>query len=243
MVDNLDMLRTSWYFVVLSLALSSLCVQPAVTNAQDDERLFTSSFRMRKTLLAWNASQEEDEPEEDDDPRLVTDRPHFSEASSLVGLGRVQLETGYTFFRDADAGTVVSTHSFPEPLLRMGVFADWFELRLGYNYLIEQTSTAAGPSSRVRGSDDMYLGAKLALAEQLGVLPEVAIFPQARIPTGSSAFTARQMLPGFNLAYSWKLNKLLELECNTQLNRRVDDVQHFYCLDNGSKTLAFRRIL
>jgi hypothetical protein len=64
---------------------------------------FESALRYRKTLLSWNTNVE---PREDDDNRLVTDRPHISEASSLVGLGRVQLETGYSYFRDANAGTV-----------------------------------------------------------------------------------------------------------------------------------------
>jgi len=138
------------------------------------------------------------------------------------------LETGYSFFRDNDHGTVVQTHSFGEPLLRTGVFAEWFEFRLGYNYLVEQTLLPRSQQARLSGSDDIYVGAKLALTEQSGMLPEMAIFPQARIPTGSAAFTNSQLLPGFNFVYSWKLNDWLELECNTQLNRRRDDSLHFY---------------
>jgi hypothetical protein len=122
----------------------------------------------------------------------------------------------------------VQTHSFPEPLLRAGLFAEWFEFRLGYNYLVQQTRLSGGANSRLSGSDDLYVGAKFALTEQSGMLPEIALFPQARVPTGSTAFTDSQILPGFNLAYSWKLNDWIELECNTQLNRRRDDVRHFY---------------
>ena len=180
-----------------------------------------------KTLFRWSSESAEPDEEEHED-KIVTDRPHFSEASSLVGLGRVQLETGYTYFRDSNNGSVVQTHSFGEPLLRAGVFAEWFEFRLGYTYLVEQSRVPGGPSTRFSGSDDLYVGAKLALTEQSGWLPEMAIFPQARVPTGSSAFTNSQVLPGFNFAYSWKLNDWLELECNTQLNRRRDDVSHFY---------------
>ena len=145
-----------------------------------------------------------------------------------MGLGRVQLETGYTYFRDSNNGTVVQTQSFGEPLLRAGLFAEWFEFRLGYTYLVEQTNIVGGPSQRFSGSDDLYVGAKLALTEQVGWLPEMAIFPQARVPSGNSAFTNEQVLPGFNFAYSWTFNDWLELECNTQLNRRRDDASHFY---------------
>jgi hypothetical protein len=162
---------------------------------------FADALQYRKTLLRWNSNVE---PRESNDNRLVTDRPHISEASSLVGLGRVQVETGYSYFRDANAGTVSPVHSFPEPLLRAGVFAEWFEFRLGYNYLVMPTnSPGIGPSL-------------------LGVVP------QTRLPTGSLAITAGQMLPGFNLAYSWVMTELLELECNTQLNRRQDETGQFY---------------
>lgn len=134
-----------------------------------------------KTLFTWNGQQAVDDGP--DDPRLVTDRPHFSEASSLVGLGVVQIETGYSIFSNRANGTRTTTHSFPEPLLRMGVFAEWFEFRLASNYLVEHTSANTG-SRTVSGTDDMYLGAKVALAKQAGVLPELAVFPQMRLPTG-----------------------------------------------------------
>lgn len=206
-----------FYRILLSAAIVAMFIT-AESNAQE--------FRYQKTLFQWSGPEgvEDEEPELD---RIVTDRPHFSEASSLVGLGTVQLETGYSIFRNDDGGVKTTLHSFPEPLLRMGVFAEWFEFRLAYNYLIEGTSSAFG-NTRASGSDDIYVGAKLALAKQSGFLPEMAIFPQMRVPTGAPAFSSQQVLPGFNLAYSWKLNDWIELECNTQLNRRRDDSEHFY---------------
>lgn len=201
--------------------------QPAVSSSPSEQTDVRRKPGARKTLLNWTFDEAEQGGDGEDD-RIVTDRPHFSEASSLVGLGIVQLETGYSYFRDEEGGTVVQTHSFPEPLLRMGLFADWFEFRLGYNYLVQPINDPLFGRSRLSGSDDLYVAAKLGLAKQAGWLPEVAIFPQIRVPTGSPAFTNEQVLPGFNLAYSWKINSLLELECNTQLNRRRDDADHFY---------------
>ena len=84
----------------------------------DDDEL-----RQRKTLFRWRAVSTEPDQSAEEDNRLVTDRPHFSEASSLVGLGRVQLETGYSFFQDGSGAQLSQTHSFPEPLLRAGLFA------------------------------------------------------------------------------------------------------------------------
>ncbi|MDX1946967.1 MAG: transporter [Pirellulaceae bacterium] len=213
------MLRSIHFSFRLAIGLAALgvfCAPPA--SGQD--------FRYQKTLFHWSAgSWEEDEDAVD---RIVTDRPHFSEASSLVGLGTVQLETGFTFFRNDDDGVKTLTYSQPEPLLRWGIFAEWFEFRLAYNYLVEDSTPDGGPLSRASGSDDIYIGAKLGLTEQFGILPEMALFPQMRVPSGDPDFTSRSVLPGFNFAYSWMLNDWIELECNTQLNRRLDEVDHYY---------------
>ncbi|MBA4020662.1 MAG: hypothetical protein C0483_26175, partial [Pirellula sp.] len=180
-----------------------------------------------KTLLEWADAPEEEEPEEAN-PRIVTDRPHFAEATSTVGLGRVQVETGYTYFGDDESGTKIQRHSFPETLLRLGILREWFEFRLGYNYFVENTNTG-GIRTRLSGSDDIYLGAKVALVKQSGILPEFTIFPQMRVPTGHPNFTSGQVLPGVNFAYCWMLTEKLELEANTQVNRRGDDgIDHYY---------------
>ena len=57
--------------------------------------------------------------------RIVTDRPHIAEAASTVGLGRVQVENGYTLYVDDSAGTNTQLHSYPETLVRAGLFQEW----------------------------------------------------------------------------------------------------------------------
>lgn len=182
--------------------------------------------RDAESLFSWREEEWESPAVERD--RLVTDRPHLCEATSLVGLGRVQLETGYSFFNDGNAGTRMQTHSFPEPLLRWGVFAEWFEFRLAYNYLSEVANPDAGPTTRFSGSDDLLIAAKVALIKQSGWLPDFTVFPQLRVPTGSQGITAGEPLPGVNLAYSWAVSELIEIECNTVLNRRQDDANALY---------------
>lgn len=181
-------------------------------------------FRGLPTLFSWGARDWE---ESSDEGPIVTDRPHFSEASSLVGLGTWQIESGFTYFGDSYNGERISTASLPEALFRIGMFAEWFELRIATNFLSNQ-SQFAGHRDSNGGFDDLYVGAKLAFFKQRGWLPEVALFPQARVPIGQRELSDHAVLPGFNLAYSWVLNDLLELECNTQLNRRRDDTDTFY---------------
>jgi len=183
------------------------------------------SFRHEKTLLRW-PGQPTAEPGRSE--TIVTDRPHVSEASSLVGLGTYQLESGYSYFHDSNAGVTSEGRSFGEPLLRLGVFAEWFELRLADSYLMERTRDPVNGNERIRGFDDLYLGAKLGLTQQDGYLPEMAIFPQMRLPIGHDGFTSGEVLPGYLFAYSWAINDWLELECNNQANRRIDEVDHTY---------------
>ena len=138
-----------------------------------------------------------------------------------MGLGRVQIETGYTYYLDNAAGARVQTQSFPEPLFRIGLFREWFEFRVQYNYLHEQTDAGA-TRSLVEGSDDLYLGAKVALVEQAGILPELTIFPQMRVPSGAPQISAGEVLPGMNFVYAWRVGERFEIECNTNVNKRRD---------------------
>lgn len=152
------------------------------------------------------------------DAPLVTDRPDFTEASSTVGRGVAQLEFGYTFTHDDDGITDTRSHSFPEPLLRYGILEDWLELRVGWNYTDETTN-----GFDVSGSEDLYLGFKIGLTPQEGILPEMALIPQMTVPTGASAFTANKVLPGANLIYGWEVNDFLSTAGSTQFNRAIDD--------------------
>lgn len=205
-----------------------------------------------ETLFSWAIGDPDWESPGIERDRLVTDRPHISEATSVVGRGRVQLETGYSFFRNEAGGVRTDTHSFPEPLLRIGMLAEWFELRLGYNYLVETTRGPLGERMRASGSDDMLLAAKVALVKQRGVLPDITIFPQFRLPTGSEAFSADRILPGVNIAYAWVINEFVELECNTVFNKKRDDTGHIYTellqtanveYDLGEKWMGFTEYL
>ena len=71
------------------------------------------------------------------------------------------------------------------------------------------------------GMEEMYRRV-VALADQVGILPELTIFPQMRVPTGSPAFTSDEVLPGMNFVYAWRVARRLEIECNTNVNRRRD---------------------
>lgn len=175
------------------------------------------------TLFQWSYGAGGDGGPNPDEP-IITDRPDFTESSVTVGRGVVQLETGYTYVSDDDGVTSFRAHSAPEALLRVGVLADWFELRVGYTWLEETTNDPIDGRTTISGSDDLYLGVKLALTGQEGILPEMALVPQMRVPSGSSDITAGETLPGLNWLYGWDLTEIISMGGQTQANRRLDDV-------------------
>ncbi len=154
---------------------------------------------------------------------IVTDRPDFTEASSTVGLGVAQLEAGYTFTLDGDD----QAHSWGEPLLRIGLFANWFEFRIGVAS-VSQSSLVDAQRVTQSGAEDLYLGAKIALTPQDGILPELAIIPQMTVPTGGAAFTDGQVHPGANLLYGWDISDELSFGGSTQYNSAIDGLTDRY---------------
>jgi hypothetical protein len=123
-----------------------------------------------KSLFEWTGgSRPEDKHAEKskEEDRIDPDRPHFPEASTTAGNGRIVLESGYTFAKKD--GTFLS-HSYPESLLRVGVFVDWFEFRIGQNFAY-QRQTTEDMTTTASGAQDLYLGMKLGLTDQKGFLP------------------------------------------------------------------------
>jgi len=178
--------------------------------------------------------------DEVDEPKpLESYRPDFTEASSTVGRGRIQLEGGYTYFRDRAEGNTKHSHSYPEMLLRIGLFADWFELRVGQNFGAELINEGSLRHNE-HMADDLYLGTKLALTEQKKALPELALILQMTVPSGGENSSANRVLPGVNLLYGWDvIEDCLSFAGSTQANRSVDDERHSYVEAAQSLTVGY----
>jgi hypothetical protein len=175
----------------------------------------------RWTLMQWSFGSNARGGPDLSEP-LVTDRPDFTEAAVTVGRGVVQFEGGYTFTYDDSSGGKIHEHSFPELLMRAGMFADWFELRVGWNYGASAETVFGAGDENLAGADDLYLGFKLALTPQEGCLPETGVIVQMTVPTGSPEFTAHEVLPGVNYLYAWDVNDFFSVAGSTQANRAID---------------------
>jgi len=199
-----------------------------------------------KTLFSWEILKKEEGDEandkentSDEPDEIVTDRPDFTEASSNVGRGRIQFEMGYSYSQNRDQG-IPHAHSYPEMLVRIGLFADWFELRLGQNVSNSRLLGLNGaPSTSMNGAEDLYLGIGLALTEQQGFLPESRILFQTTVPTGHDSQTAGRVLPGLNYLYGWDVSDFLSIGGSTQGNAAIDADGQSYLLLAQSLTFGY----
>jgi hypothetical protein len=199
---------------VLALTVFVFCSQQLCGQNLDSPPAAECREQLPATIFSWDGERAALGPLSS----ITTDRPDFTEASSTVGLGVAQLETGYTYTRSA--GT--DSHSWGEPLFRLGTFANWFELRAA----VSPVSVVSNGTDS--GTEDLYLGTKLWLAQQDGWRPELAVVTQMTVPTGSPAFSADRVLPGVNLLYGWDLSDNLSFAGSTQYNRAVDEIDASY---------------
>lgn len=192
----------------------------------------------RKTLMQWSYGTSFGGGPDLDEP-LVSDRPDFTEASNTVGRGVRQIEMGYTYSFDDEGDDTVRGHSYPQLLLRVGVLAEWLELRFEWNAADVKQRVAGGPETTTAGSADIRLGMKLALTPQENLLPETAIIVQMAVPTGSDELSADEVLAGVNFLYSWEVNDFLSIGGSTQANRAADDAGGFYTEFAQSATVGY----
>lgn len=211
----------------------------------------SESEKSAKTIFDWQIgpkdddveSKDDDEKEKEGEPEepepIATDRPDFTEASSTVGRGRIQLEMGYTYSRNKETG-VASAHSYPEALLRIGMFADWFEWRIAQTHNTTRAYSGEGATFSSTGGEDLYLGVKLGLTEQKKHLPETALILQMTVPTGPPGLTAGRVLAGANLLYGWDvIPDLITCGGSIQGNSAVDDDGHSYLELAESFTIGY----
>ena len=186
-------------------------------DSDEKENFGPKDGRARGTLMQWSYGTSFSGGPDLDEP-LVTDRPDFTEASSTVGRGVLQMEMGYTYSYANFDGLQVIGHTYPDALFRLGVLAEWLELRVGQTYVSSYEKDVLHQRS-IQGVDDLYLGMKIALTPQEGILPEMAIIPQMSVPSGDPDLTGNEVLPGLNWLYSWDLTERVSLGGSTQANK------------------------
>lgn len=159
---------------------------------------------------AFSFAQETDKVEP-----LVTDRPDATEASSTVGKGVLQFETG-GLYESFEANNIKSEdYTFNTMLIRYGIL-DNLELRLGWDF-VEGVTTVNGNklNNVMSGLSPLLLGMKIDIAEENGAMPEIALIGHV-FPIFSASADYRPEYTGvdFRLSLSHTLSEKSSLGYN-----------------------------
>ncbi len=178
----------------------------STTAGSEPRRDLTILERIRLTL-----SQDEDS-----DGPINTDRPTFTPANTVVPLGRLQFESGFTFNYEPTGRTHNELYDFPELAMRYG-FMDRAEFRMlwqGTTYDDVQ-SPSRRPSRFPGGAGDTEVGFKWQLLpedKEKKWRPTMALITSIIAPTGGGSRLSNQTVePYINLIYGWGLNDKLTL--------------------------------
>lgn len=138
--------------------------------------------------LGW-AQEDEERGEESPLETLITDRPDFTESSSTVPTGRIQLEAGVQYTRTEFGPIEADTFDGPQALVRYGI-NDFSELRLGvpnisFTSIDDQSETTFGALSA-----GAKLATSLAPSVRVGVIPFVEVGVETGDVSGGAIATA-----------------------------------------------------
>lgn len=146
---------------------------------------------------------------------LVTDRPDQTEASSTVGKGTLQIETGGLYESFKNNNTKSENYTYNTTLVRYGIL-DNVELRLGWDFVEGITKVNGNKLDNITsGFSPLLLGLKVDISEEKNGMPEIAlighVFP---IFSASSDYRPETTGVDFRLSLSHTLSKKSSLGYN-----------------------------
>ena len=117
-------------------------------------------------------SQQKDQSSND---ALVTDRPDATEASSTVGKGVLQIETGGLYESFEENNIKQEAHTYNTTLVRYGILNN-MELRVGWDFTEGVTKVNGNKLNDISsGFSPLLLGVKIDISEENGAMPEMAL--------------------------------------------------------------------
>lgn len=139
---------------------------------------------------------------------IVTDRPSQSESAYLVPTGKFQLETGFLVEKDGEN----KNYTYNVSSFRYGV-NEHFELRLITEYLGTK-SVVSNEEVVTKGMAPLVIGTKLKVAENNGLIPEVAFVGHLVLKTGAAQYQPDYVTSNFRFSMEYGLSDKFSLGCN-----------------------------
>lgn len=133
---------------------------------------------------------------------IQADRPDQTETPAIVPKGMFQVETGFTFQKN-DAFS--KSFSLPSTLWKYGVNEN-FELRLITEFLSEEKKTGFTP---------IYIGFKVKLVDEKGIVPKTSFIGHISLPNASSKeFKTEFFAPEFRFVMQHTLSEKISFSYN-----------------------------
>lgn len=142
-------------------------------------------------------------------PPISPNRPTFSDGTSLVPVGHVQMETGWTFARRTQAGTGTERHSVPEVVGRFRA-SESLEVRLLWGGYAWSESDDGGVTARDDGATDPAVAIVVPIAAQEGWRPAFAIEVGTTLGVGDSDIGSGHADPVAKVLWSYGGGELPE---------------------------------
>lgn len=167
---------------------------------------------------------------------LITDRPDATEAPNTVGTGFLQFETGAFFTREEANGLQTESTTFNTMLVRYGIF-DNFELRLGWNFTETRFEFNGIEAPDVlSGLDPLLLGAKVAITEEQGLIPDIGLIGHVFLPfTAGRDYKPEYTGVDFRFSFAHTLSERSSLSYNlgAQWGGDNPEAEYIYTLAYG----------
>ena len=143
-----------------------------------------------------------------DNEVIVTDRPDQTEAPTLVSKGILQVETGFIYEEVTTDNIESNTTTFNTTLLRYGLL-DNLELRLGLDVAgTKNTVRNTNFEDKFSGLSPLYVGFKIGITEEKGLLPEIGFLGGAFLPfTAATEYKPENTGGDFRFAFAHTLSE------------------------------------
>jgi hypothetical protein len=137
---------------------------------------------------------------------IETDRPDQTETPTLVPTGMFQVETGFSYQKEAIKS---KTLTLPSTLWKYGVNAN-FELRLITEFVSENINDATSS-----GFVPVLIGCKIKIAKEKGIFPQTSFIGHMSLPNAAaSKYKTEFYAPEFRFVMQHTLSEKLSLSYN-----------------------------
>ncbi len=146
--------------------------------------------------------------------QIVTDRPDQTESSSTVGLGNLQIESGFLIGFEENAENSNRQVLAPTTLFRYGI-TKGIELRL-----VNQFETLRHQHQKAQGVSDLEIGTKIQLFKRQESATEIALLTHLILPIGTREITNGKYGTINKLSISHELGEQIGLGYNVGYDYR-----------------------